>query len=111
MNGGMRRSGDPDGGSTVTTSAPNAANTIVANAPLRPARSITLKPANGPDVSPGAPGNILETDVAFRRMADRLRSKTGLSFTAAFGAIDAITKLGFKIREPNASTATLTELE
>jgi hypothetical protein len=59
-------------------------------------------------VSPGMPGRMLESEEAFRNLANYLRTETGLSFAAAFGAIDAIAKLGFKIR---ASTSTPTEPE
>jgi HEAT repeat protein len=61
-------------------------------------------------VAPGTLGT-LESEEAFRNLAKYLRSETKLSFAAAFGAIDAITKLGFKIREPKASTSAPTESE
>lgn len=50
-------------------------------------------------VAPGLAGRTLKTELEFRNLARYLRAETDLSFAAAFGAIDAISKLGFNITE------------
>lgn len=47
-------------------------------------------------VAPGMPGTM-ESEDEFRSLARYLRAETALSYAAAFGALDAIAKLGFKI--------------
>ena len=54
-------------------------------------------------VSPGMPGATLDSELEFRALARYLGSQTQLSFAGAFGVIDAIAKIGFKIRKASTS--------
>jgi hypothetical protein len=51
-------------------------------------------------VAPGTPGRYIESDEAHRGLAEFIRGETSLSFANAFAVLDAIAKLGYRIREP-----------
>jgi hypothetical protein len=50
-------------------------------------------------VAPGTLGTLQSED-EYRNLARDLRSKTQISFAAAFGVLDAIGKIGFQISQP-----------